>query len=276
VSQATRVGRDGALALTFERRGPATILSSSRSQLPLQILAPMALADPAAIVSLLNPTGGILGGDRLDIEVNVGADAHACLTTPSATRIYRAVAEPALQVVRLALGPGAVAEWVPDHTIPYAGAAFQQSIDVEVGQPATLVLIDAFAAGRVARDEAWRFAQLESALRVRDAQGWLVIDRFALEGMPRWAGLGFSEGRPYFATMVIVADRGLDTFCADVAAMAPVDGSATAAAALLPRRAALVRSLASTAPALTGLLTDLWALARRRLLDLPPLDLRKF
>jgi urease accessory protein UreH len=138
------------------------------------------------------------------------------------------------------------------------------------------VLIDSFAAGRVARNEAWCFARLESALRARDAQGWLAIDRFALRGEPRWAGLGFCEDRPYFATMLIVADRGLDRFCAEVNGEIPEDGGATAAAALLPRRAALVRGLASTAPALTTLLADLWALARRRLLDLPPLDLRKF
>src|SRR5262249_45452487 len=140
VSQATRVGRDGALALAFERRGPATVLSSGRSRLPLQILAPLAIPDPAAVVSVLNPTGGVLGGDRLDIEVELGAEAHACLTTPSATRIYRAAAEPAVQTVRLMLEEGAIAEWVPDHTIPYAGADFMQSIDVEVGPGATLVL----------------------------------------------------------------------------------------------------------------------------------------
>jgi hypothetical protein len=119
-----------------------------------------------------------------------------------------------------------------DHTIPYPGAAFERSIDVEVGPGATLVLSDSFATRRVARNEAWCFAQLESALRVRDAQGWLAIDRFALRGEPRWAGLGFCEDRPYFATMLIVADRGLARFCAEVDGVIPADGGATAAAAL--------------------------------------------
>src|SRR5262249_59301213 len=60
-----RVGRDGALRLSFARRGVATVLAACRSILPLQVLAPVALDDPAAVVSLLNPTGGALGGDRL-------------------------------------------------------------------------------------------------------------------------------------------------------------------------------------------------------------------
>jgi len=57
-----RVGRDGALALSLERRGPRTVLAGCRSTLPLQVLAPVALEDPAAVVWMLNPTGGLLGG----------------------------------------------------------------------------------------------------------------------------------------------------------------------------------------------------------------------
>ena len=46
-----RVGRDGALRLAFERRAGASVLTASRSILPLQVLAPIALDGPAAIVS---------------------------------------------------------------------------------------------------------------------------------------------------------------------------------------------------------------------------------
>ena len=38
---------------------------------------------------LLNPTGGVLGGDHLVTEIIQEAGTHVCLTTPSATRIYR-------------------------------------------------------------------------------------------------------------------------------------------------------------------------------------------
>jgi urease accessory protein len=270
-----RVGRDGALRLGFERRGAATVLARCRSTLPLQVLAPVALDDAAAVVALLNPTGGVLGGDRLAIDVDIGPGAHACLTTPSATRIYRAAAEPAEQRVRLTLGPGAVAEWVPDHTIPSAGAALRQTLEIEAGDGAILVAIDAFAAGRVARGEAWRFALLDSTLTVRDDRGLVLHDRFVLRGGEGWRGLGFAEGRPYFATVVVLADTGLDDFVAGVPGVLAATEGATAAAARLPRRGALVRCLAAGAPALAGALDAVWGLARRRLLGLRPLALRK-
>jgi len=275
VSVATRVGRDGALGLRFERRGAATVLAGCRSVLPLQVLAPVALADAAAVVSVLNPTGGVLGGDRLTVDVAVGPGAHACLTTPSATRVYRAAAGPAVQRVRIVLAPGAAVEWVPDHTIPSAGAALRQTLEVDAGEGATLIAVDAFAAGRVARGEAWRFARLDSTLSVRDAAGPVLYDRFVLGFGERWSGLGLTDGRPYFATVVVVAAGGLDDLAAALpAAVAPIAGF-TAAAARLPRRGLLLRCLAGNAPALTDGLETVWALARRRVLGLPALALRK-
>jgi len=270
-----RVGRDGALSLRVERRGPRSVLAGCRWTMPLQVLAPMALDDPAAIVSMLNPTGGLVGGDRLAIDVAVGAGAHACLTTPSATKVYRTCSEPVEQAVRLTLAPQARLEWIPDHTIPFAGAALRQRLEADVGEGATLLLVDAFAAGRVARGEAWRFALLDSTLSVRDAGGWLLHDRLVLrEGAPG-PGLGLAEDRPYVVTVVVIADVGLAAFADDVAALDDGDDDIDVGAALLPRRGALVRCLAADAPALVRTVDAVWAFARRRVLGLPALALRK-
>src|SRR3990172_4140575 len=90
-----RVGRDGALALAFERRGRGTVLTARRFPLPLQALEPISLEGGGSVcLTLLNPTGGVLGGDRLQAEIAVGPGAHVCLTTPSATRAYRAPGPP--------------------------------------------------------------------------------------------------------------------------------------------------------------------------------------
>ena len=277
---AARVGRDGALRLQFERRGAATVVAGCRSTLPLQVLAPLALDDPAAIVSILNPTGGLVGGDRLSIDVNLAAGTHAVLTTPSATRVYRTDAEEATQSVKLALGPRAVVEWVPDHTIPFAGSAFRQAIDVDMDATAGLILVDAFSAGRIARGEAWRFAVLESAVSIRDQYGWLLHDRFVLRGPvakddPAWDGLGCGELHPYFGSVAIVGAFDLEQLAAEVRRLWASGGDAWVGVAALARRGALVRCLAASAPALIDTIETCWGLGRRALLGLPPLRLRK-
>ena len=269
----SRVGRDGTLALDFERRGGVSVLAQCRFRLPVQVLAPVALDDAAAVVSMLNPTGGLVGGDRLCIDVRVGAGAHACLTTPSATKVYRTAGEVAVQEARLRVEAGATMEWVPDHTIPFAGSAFRQSIVVDLGPGARLILVDAFAAGRVARDECWRFHLLDSALHVRDAAGWLLRDRFVL-GTGAWDRLGFTEGAPYFATMVVVGGDAEPTRVALAKATA-VRTESRAAVGVTRRGAILVRCVAPSAPALTEAIDLLWGTARRELLGLAPAALRK-
>ena len=296
-----RVGRDGALRLSFERRGVATALTGCRSTVPLQVLAPIALDDPAAVVSILNPTGGLFGGDRLAIDVDVAAGAHAVLTTPSATRGYRADGAPTVQTVRLRLGPGAVVEWVPDHTIPFAGSALLQAFDVELAETASLVLVDAFSAGRIALGEAWRFALLQSAIAIRDRLGWLLLDRFVLRGRagvvraaggraagtppagarleddePAFGGLGFTESHPYFASIAVIGAFDAARFAAEIQCHVGADMPGVClGAAVLPRRGALVRCLARNAPALVEAVERCWHLARAALLARPPLALRK-
>jgi urease accessory protein len=275
-----RVGRDGGLSLHFERRGATTVVAACRYTVPLQVLAPVALDDPAAVVSVLNPTGGLVGGDRLSIDVHAAAGAHAVLTTPSATRVYRCQGEPTVQTVRLAIGPRAVVEWVPDHTIPFAGSALRQAIDVELGEGAGLILVDAFSAGRIALGEAWQFTLLDSTVSVRDPGGWLLHDRFVLRGRdgasgPALDGLGLAESHPYFASITVAGTLERDRFVADVADLARRAEGARLGAAILPRGGVLVRCLAATAPALVAAIEGAWRLGRRALLGLPPLALRK-
>ncbi len=274
-SRADRVGRDGTLRLRFERRGAATVVASCRYTLPLQVLAPIALEGAAAVVSILNPTGGLVGGDRLVVDVSAEAGAHAVLTTPSATKVYRTAGPPAVQEVLLRLAPGATVEYVPDHTIPFPGSALRQAIVAEVGDAARLLVVDAFAAGRVGRGEAWHFRRLESALVVQDAAGWLLRDRFVLQGDAGWARLGLAEGAPYFATIAGFGEPGWPTVGEEVAALTAGTTGVSAAGGVLPRRGWLVRCLAATAPLLTETLECLWSTARRRILGLGPLALRK-
>jgi urease accessory protein len=265
-----RVGRDGRLRLVFAHRGGRTVLTRTGWTLPLQVLAPLALDDPAAVVSVLNPTGGLVGGDRLIIDVAAGPGTHACLTTPSATRVYRSSGAPAVQDVTLRVGVGATLEWVPDHTIPFAGSSFRQSILVEMAEGARLILVDAFSAGRVARGEAWRFALLDSALRIRDARGWLLVDRFVLAGGAGWSGLGGTEGAPYFATVAVIGDVGVGVLTEAAGLAGP-----GVAVGTLARGGLLVRCLARDAVELTDTLDAVWRAARRAMLGLDPPVLRK-
>jgi urease accessory protein len=252
------------------------VLAACRCTLPLQVLTPLALDGDALVVSVLNPTGCVLGGDRLAIGVRAEPHAHVLVTTPSATKVHRSDGAPAEQTVELSVAPGAVLEWLPDHTIPHTGAAYRQRLHARVASDATLVIADSFAVGRVARDERWRFALLESALSVTDDDGWLLHDRFVLDGDPAWAGLGHAEGAAYLATVVAVTPAPPDVVAEAVgAALRGVDG-VRAGVGRMPRRGIVVRCLAESAPALGDAVHAAWTAVREAALGAPALDLRKY
>ncbi len=231
---------------------------------------------------MLNPTGCVLGGDHLRVDVRAEPGAHALLTTPSATRVHRTAGPCAVQTVELSLAAGAALEWVPDHTIPHPHSAFRQTVRADVGAGATLVLVDAFAVGRVARGERFVFHLLESALHVRDDDGVLLHDRFVLRGTDDagaasgWDALGFAEGAAYLATIVVVAPAPVDALAHAARTAAATVAGSRSGVGVLRRRGILVRCLADTAPALADTVQATWTAVRGVALGAPALDLRKY
>jgi urease accessory protein len=232
----------------------------------------------ASTLFLLNPTGGVLGGDRLETRVDLGAGCQVCLTTPSATRVYRSAGSPSRQHMTARVGAGARFEYMPDHVIPSPGARFIQSVDLELAPGASAVLCDAWSVGRPARGEAWAFDLLDSGVTVRDTEGLLFKDRFTLHGARGWGGLGGTEGMAYVASILCVAPvhprlAGLAGALGDHLASLALD--AHAGVTPLARGGVLVRVLAPSAPAMQRTIEAAWSCCREWLWTLPPRLLRK-
>lgn len=255
------------------------MLTARRFTLPLQALEPMDLdGDGVATLLVLNPTGGLLAGDRLETDIVLGPGSRVCLSTPSATRVYRSPGPVALQRVTMEVGSGAALEWLPDHLIPSPGARLRQTTEIRLAANATLLHLDAWATGRAARGEAWGFDLLDSSLLVRDEAGLLLRERSILAGSPPRDGLGATEGFAYAATFVALRATGEDWEGLAGALQAELgrtrDGG-RAGVTTLGRGGVLARLLSPSAPALQAAVHALWARCRRQLLGLPPARLRK-
>ena len=209
-------------------------------------------ASGTATLMLLNPTGGILGGDVLETSVTLGPGSHVCLTTPAATRVYRSAGAPAVQRLVASVGEDARLEYLPDHLIPSPGARFRQTTEVRLAAGATLLLADAWAVGRVARGEQWRFDELDLGLVVHDTRGLVLKERCVLDGARR-DGIGGAEGFGYLATFVVLApDReGWGDLAGKLlTALDALDSGARFGVSALGRGGLLARLLCPSAPAL--------------------------
>lgn len=128
--------RAGRTALHFTHEGPLRVLRS---------LYPEGQAICHTV--LVHPPGGLVGGDVLDLTVQVGEGAHALLTTPGATRFYRSNGQPALQRTRLRLAAGARLEWLPLEAIAYNGCDAANQLEFELAEGAQLLAWDVTALG---------------------------------------------------------------------------------------------------------------------------------
>lgn len=276
------VGRAGELFLHYERRGAHTVLARARCRSPWHALPPMVLDEPEWAYSLLvNPSGGLVGGDRLSVEITAGAHARVLLSTPSATRVYRARSAPARQHVDLRLRTGSVLEWIPELTIPFAGSRFRQTIHATVEPGATLLLWDAFASGRIARHERWAFAQLDNEVRVSVASGGTLLERACLR--PREDGWKTALAREwdYVATCYLVqealeGDPGVALRRRLVEALDSGTSGVLAGVSEPPVPGVVVKLLARSASALSGAFDVLWEAVRAQLWGLPVAQLRRY
>jgi urease accessory protein len=265
--------------LRFERRAGKTILSQCRFRLPLQALTPVEPGDGTAYLMLLNPTGGLVGGDSLFTRIILECGTRVCLTTPSATRVYRTTGRPAVQETWIQVGNGASLEYLPDHVIPHAGSALHQTLRVEMAPGSRAILWDALAAGRLARGEHWCFRGFDSRTKIflRGRPAFLNRTRINPGELdPRC--LGFAEDFSYLATLVILADEFSDwkevvaAMDAELRNTPQLHGGAS----LLAHSGCLVKLLAHSASDLARAQATLWGRARQIVFGLPPFDLRKY
>jgi urease accessory protein len=207
------------LRLGLRQVANRTVLHDCYAHVPLRVLRPIYPDDTGtAYLYLLNPCGGVLGGDTYTIHATLDAGAQAYITTPSATKLYAAPAQPACQQLDFTLHDGAVLTYLPEPTIPFANAAFRQYMTVRLGDGAGAFLGEILAPGRMARNEIFAYREYSTSLRVEDADGDIfLIDRTRLHPQQDdLRALGLLEGYYYLGTCYA-----LGSFAARSATLAP-------------------------------------------------------
>jgi urease accessory protein len=171
------------LEVRVARRGDASIAVHRRHSGPLRLQKPL-YPEGRGVAHLLvvHPPAGIAGGDRLEIDIDVGDDAHALVTTPGATKWYRSDGAPAQQRIALAVGSGACLEWLPQESIVFDGADVDAAIDIACERGATCIGWDIVVLGRRASGERFEHGAFRQDLSLSCAGRPVWRDRARLVG----------------------------------------------------------------------------------------------
>ena len=203
---AAAAGWVGRLQIDCRRDGARTV-SHDRHEGPLRVLQPLYPEGPGICHHVLvHPPGGVVGGDRLYIDITAHAGSHALITTPGATRFYRSDGPRALQHARLRLAAGARLEWLPLESIAYPGCRATSIVEAVLAPGAEMIGWELLALGLPAAgrpfDAGWFCQHLELPGRwlergVIDGQDRTLIDSpLGLAGHKVLATLWFAAGQP--------------------------------------------------------------------------------
>jgi len=187
-----RYERPAAAAAAADQPPAATTLHH-RHDGPLRILKSLYPEGPAVCHNVIvHPPGGLVGGDQLDIRLDLAPGTHALLTTPGATRYYRSLGDEAEQRVQARVASGARLEWLPLETLVHSGALASSRLQFELADGAEMFGADVVALGLPAAGEAFERGHWRHEIRLPGR--WLDRGRTAaedlalLDGPTGWAG----------------------------------------------------------------------------------------
>ncbi|MDZ7590769.1 MAG: urease accessory protein UreD [Rubrivivax sp.] len=137
----------GRLELNYRLDGERTT-ALDRHHGPLRVLQRLYPEGPGICHHVLvHPPGGMVGGDRLQIDVTLGEGSHALVTTPGATRYYRSTGALASQQAVLRVAGGARLEWLPLETLAYRGCHACNGVQLHLAPGAEAMGWDLLALG---------------------------------------------------------------------------------------------------------------------------------
>ncbi|MBR8830331.1 MAG: Urease accessory protein UreD [Chroococcopsis gigantea SAG 12.99] len=173
----------GKLDLSYGYSGGRTSLNHNFSVAPLKVQRPFYPEGKAICHTVtLHTAGGIVGGDSLKQNIILQPDSQSLITTASAGKVYRTNGNKAINDLEINVGKGACLEWLPQETIIFNGADYEQNSRVNLAPDAQWLGWDITRLGRTARGEEF-------------LQGlWRCHTEIYRDGQPLWIDRQFLQG----------------------------------------------------------------------------------
>jgi urease accessory protein len=258
---------EGHVRLHAERVGERTRLTELECRAPLQLMRchhlDTALPDMAH-ATIVSPSGGVLQGDRLAVEVRVGPGARLRLDTPSAMRLYRMPDAPAEQLISIVVEGDGYLEYLPEQTIPFAGSQFSSRTTCRVAGSATLVLAEVVSAGRAANGEVHQFRRYASVVDLCRLGGEVAArDVTALDPADGLMVQGRLDGYAALGSLYVVHEGFDPLVLGDAASSAARDGVYAGASRLPGGLGAWLKVLGPDGPSVAAAIAAAAAAAHR-------------
>lgn len=261
----------GVLQMDFVARPHRTVLGRLHRRAPL--LVQQALYWDEALpglpgVYIISTSGGVLQGDRYDVDITLAPNTMAHVTTQSATKVQSMDANFAAQRQRFSVAAGAYFEFLPGPIIPHRHTRFITHTTLSVDPTATALCSEILMSGRKYHrgGEMFEYDLYSSTTAGERPDGTeLFIEKFVIEPWryPVRSPGAMSHFDVLGNVVLLTPPEHADDVLAQVTAGPSDDGLTVAGASRLPNDAGLIfKVLGTERQVVQDRIREFWALVR--------------
>lgn len=179
---ASTKGMQGRAELGFVESDGQTRLKHLYQVSPFRVLFPTLPKDELTTAVLVTTSGGLVGGDQLDIEVSVSDNARAQVMGQAAEKVYRSVGPDTHFNAAITVEDGAYLEWLPQETIVFDQSRLRRTTSVDVAEGGAFTGAEMLVFGRTAMGENVQTGLVRDVWNVRRNGKRLWADALHLDG----------------------------------------------------------------------------------------------
>jgi urease accessory protein len=164
--------------------------------------------------------GGLVGGDQIDLSVNVQCDCKLALLTQGSTKIFKqrksvdreTFTPPTSQTLQVKIDDGGLLALLPDPIQPFADSCYNQHQSFELHPNSNLIVLDWVNSGRPARGENWTLSSFRSRNDIFELSNQDASKRLVLRDTQIMNNHVASSMQPFecFATLILRGPLFLD------------------------------------------------------------------
>jgi urease accessory protein len=174
---------DGRVELAFKRSAATTIIARLHQQGCGKARLPRPTDAHHAEAVLINLSGGLTGGDRIDWQVVWQPETMGTVSGQAAEKIYRAIGMSVAAInTRLDVGSNALAIWLPQETILFNRARLVRRNRFNVAPGGRLLAAEATIMGRQAMGETVTAGLFDEGFEVFYGDRLVFADRQRFQG----------------------------------------------------------------------------------------------
>jgi urease accessory protein len=228
---------------------------------------------------ILHPPAGIAGGDHLAIQLNIENNAKVVVTTPGATKWYKANQKDASQKIHIKVGANGHLDFLPQENIFFNSSSAHNQIIITQDKTASCIGWDIAQLGRTAQGERWEDAKLRNEIEYYFDNELCWVESMLLESQKSFynEACGLAEF-PVFGTMWMSSCNASEDLLEEITEMLDWSDSLRVGVTRIAidenYGLILVRGLSDEVEYLKNCFIQIWLFARERIAGIEPLPLR--